>query len=143
MIAFFKPRALFTGTTILKETTNKNLLLTRHCAASNQAHAVVVFSHHRDVKVALDELSCAGFSSDYLTLIARQAKKRLGSLDFATYNCFQPGKFDFNQVAREFFSRLFHKGKYLILIEGSSKDVRTASKIASRRRDRSEVWLFE
>ena len=143
MIAFFRPRALFAGTTTFKETTNRNFLSVKSCANCNYTYAVVVFSHHRDVKVALDELDCAGFSHDCLTLVARHAQRRLGDLKLASNSFFDAQKFDFNQVAQEFFFRLFQKGKYLVLIQGSNKDVRSASKIVARRRDHAEVWLFE
>ncbi|MEL6579990.1 MAG: hypothetical protein AAFQ14_09575 [Cyanobacteria bacterium J06621_12] len=143
MIAFFRPKALFAGTTTFKETTNRNFLSVKHCVSCNYTYAVVVFSHHRDVKVAVDELNCAGFSNDCLTLVARHAQKRLGDLELASNSYFDAQKFNFNQIAQEFFSRLFKKGKYLVLIKGSNKDVRIASKIISRRRDHAEAWLFE
>ena len=141
MIAFFRPRALIAATEILRRT-NTNLLSCRNRASDNHSHAVVVFSHYRDVKVALDELNCAGFSGDCLTLIARHAK-RLDYSGLVTKSCFEPKRFDFNQIAQEFFARLFKRGKYLMLINGGKYDVDAASKIASRRRNHAKVWHFE
>ena len=140
MIAFFRP-TLFAATEIL-QTTNTNLLSNRNRASDHHSYAVVVFSHHRDVKVALEELSCAGFSSDCLTLIARHAK-RLNYSGLVTKSCFDPKQFDFNQIAQDFFSRLFKRGKYLVLINGGEYDVNAASKIVSRRQNHAKVWHFE
>ena len=142
MIAFFRPQVLFTDLAIPKETKAKTLLPNGNRANDYHSHAVVVFSHHRDVKVALDELSCAGFSSDCLTLIARHAK-RLDCSELVAKSCFDPQKFDFSQIAQDFFSKLFRKGKYLILINGGKHDVSAASKIMSRRSNRAKVWHFE
>ena len=142
MIAFFRPQALFTDLAILKETKHKTLLPNNNKANDSHSHAVVVFSHHRDVKVALEELSYAGFSSDCLTLIARHAQ-RLDCSGLVIKSCFDPKQFDFNQIAQDFFSRLFKRGKYLVLIDGGKYDVNAASKIASRRQNHAKVWHFE
>ena len=61
MIAFFRPTPLF-GATERLQTTNTNILSRRNRANDHHSHAVVVFSHYRDVKVALDDLDGAGFS---------------------------------------------------------------------------------
>jgi len=141
MLSFFQPEALFTGKAQFKKISHKNLLSAKH--KSNKNRAVVVFAHHRDVKVALDELNYAGFSYDSLTLIARQAQRCLDDSGLITNSYFDPQKFDFNQVSQKFFLRLFKRGKYLVLVKASEHDVNAASKIMSCRRDRAEVWRFE
>ena len=142
MIAFFRPRALFTGMATFKQTANQSFLSGKNRASDNRSHAVVAFSHHRDVKVALEELNCAGFSTDCLTIIARHAK-RLDDSELVIKSCFDARQFDFSQIAQEFFSRLFKRGKYLVLIDGRKYDVCAASKIISRRQSHVEVWHFE
>ena len=147
MIAFFKPRALFSGTAKFRDN-NISLSTVQNNSQhsnyiTNNTNAVVVFSHHRDVKVALDELSDAGLSNDYMTLITRHAQRCLWNSELAIDSCFNTQRFAFNQVAQEFFRRLFQRGKYLVLITGSKQDVNVASKIMSRRRDHAEVWFFE
>lgn len=143
MIAFFRPRALFTSTVKFRENKNKSLLSVQNNSKYQATNAVVLFSHHRDVKVALGELSDAGFSSDNLTLIARHARRYSWNPELIVNSYFDVAKFGFNQVALEFFRQLFQKGKYLVLITGSKQDVSVASKIMSRRQDHSEAWYFD
>ena len=145
MIAFFRPTPLFGATEKLHTTNtnaNTNVLSRRNRACDHHSHAVVVFSHHRDVKVALDDLDYAGFSGDCLTVIARHAQ-RLDYSGLVTKSCFDAKRFDFNQIAQEFFAKLFKRGKYLMLINGGKYDVDAASKIASRRQNHAKVWHFE
>lgn len=138
-IAFFQPRALFAVKTQLQECSIASIV-----QCDNQRHrAVAVFSHHRDVKVALDELDRNGFSYDGLTLVARQARRCVGYSDLITNSSFDDCKFGLNLEVQKFFSRLFRKGKYLLLFNGSKHDVNAVSKIISRRRNRAEVWRFE
>jgi hypothetical protein len=143
MIALFRLMALFTNTLKLTETTNNNLTSVQNNNSCYPTRAVVVFSHHRDLKVALDELHHAGFSNDWITLITRNTKHCSWCSEFITKNYFDAEKFDFNQVAQKFFWQLFQRGKYLVLLSGNGYDVDAASKIMSRRQDHAKVWHFE
>jgi hypothetical protein len=141
MIAFFRPRALVTELVKLTKPINQNLAVVQK-NRSNETRAVVVFSHHRDLKVALDELRDAGFSDDWLTLMTRDVQRCSWCAELMTKNYFDAEKFDFNQVARDFFFKLFRRGKYLVLISGNERDVDAASKIMSRRQNHAQVWQF-
>ena len=140
-ISFFRPEALFSGKAKLKKISHKNLPSTKH--RNNKNHAVIVFAHHRDVKVALDELNYAGFSYDGLTLIARQAQRCLDYSGLVANSYFDPQKFDVDRVSQEFFLRLFKRGKYLVLVNASEHDTNAVSRIMSRRRGRAKVWRWE
>lgn len=141
MLTLFKPRALFYAPAKLPETTNQNCTLVQNNSC-NQTRAVVVFSHHRDLKVALDELYHAGFSNDWITLITRNTKHCSWCSELIANNYFE-AKFNCGQVAQKFFWRLFQRGKYLVLLSGSDLDVNAASKIMSRRQNHAKVWRFE
>lgn len=141
MIALFRPRALVTELVKLTKPINQNLALVQN-NRSDETRAVVVFSHHRDLKVALDELRDAGFSDDWLTLMTRDVQRCSWCAELMTKNYFDAEKFDFNQVAQDFFFKLFRRGKYLVLISGNEQDVDAASKIMSRRQKHVQVWQF-
>ena len=142
-IAFFQPRALFSSLTPLAANNLVGTLVSGNSCQHTATTAVAVFSHYRDVKVALDELNGDGFSHDSLTLIARQAQKCSGYTDLLTSSSFDASKFGVTPAAQTFFSRLFARGKYLLLVQGSKHDVNAASKIVSRRRNHAQVWHFE
>lgn len=141
MITLFGARALFTGTAKLSETPNQNLEQPQS-KSCHGTRAVAVFSHHRDLKVALDDLHHAGFSDDWITLIARNTKRCSWCSELITKNYFDAEKFDFSKVAQDFFLKLFQRGKYLVLISGDEDDVDAASKIMSRRQNHAKVWQF-
>jgi hypothetical protein len=141
MIALFRPRALVTELVKLTKPINQNLAVVQNNLC-NETRAVVVFSHHRDLKVALDELRDAGFSDDWLTLMTRDVQRCSWCAELMTKNYFDAEKFDFNQVAQDFFFKLFRRGKYLVLISGNERDVDAASKIMSRRQNHAQVWQF-
>lgn len=140
MLTLFKPQTLFAAPAKPEESTNKNCNLVQN--SCNETRAVVVFSHHRDLKVALDELHHAGFSDDWITLMTRNTKHCLWCSQLIANNYFE-AKFNFSQAAHEFFWQLFQRGKYLVLISGDDPDVDAASKIMSRRQNRAKVWRFE
>ena len=138
-----KPKALLNDTTKLKAISHHSCQLIREKRNSSSIYAVVVFSHHRDVKVALDDLRNTGFSSDYIVLVARNVQRHLWCSRLITNNYFDAEKFDFGKVAQKFFAQLFNRGKYLILISGKQHDVNYAAKVMGRRKDHVEVWCFE
>ena len=109
----------------------------------NLANAVIVFSHHRDVRVALDDFRNAGQISDRLILMARNAERYSWHRELSVYNYFDVEEFNCSQADRDFFWRLFQKGKYLLLISATEYDVDSATRIVARRRGHAEVWHFE
>lgn len=133
MKGFFKPKILLSKTQKLPVTP-----LNHHLN-----YAVVVFSHHRDVQVALDDLDNFGLSHDSIVLIAQNVRRYSWSPKLEINNYFAPEKFDFNHIAQEFFLRLFQRRKYLVLITGNSEQVNVISKIMARRHGHAEAWLFE
>lgn len=132
-------KEFFRSDTLLRNT-QKSLAISHH---RNLTYAVVVFSHHRDVQVALDDLDNVGLSYESIVLIAQNAKRYLWSPELKVNNHFAPEKFDFNHIAQEFFLRLFQRRKYLVLITGNPENVNLISKIMARRYGHSEAWLFE
>ena len=103
---------------------------------------VGVFSSHRDVKVAIEELLEAGITRDRFTIIARNWRDRDWLEDLTVYDYFDEQLFGTNSNCQHFFQRLFRRGKYLLSIAGDTKDV-SASAIMSRRRGHAEVWIFK
>jgi hypothetical protein len=140
MITLFGARRLFTSPAKLQETSNNNL---KQFQSKSETLAVAVFSHHRDLKVALDDLHLAGFSDDWITLIARNTKRCCWCSELITKDYFDAEKFNFSKVAQEFFLKLFQRGKYLVLISGNEYDVDAASKIMSRRQNHAQLWQFD
>ena len=140
MEVFFKPRVSLQNTTECQTILNSDRWSTQNEINSDLSRIVGVFSHHRDVKVALEELTEAGFSTNLITLIARNCQRHSWLPKLNTKNCFNDETFSFNRPAREFFQRLFQRGKYLLLITGDEQDLSYASSIIGRRRGHSEVW---
>lgn len=101
---------------------------------------VGVFSHYRDVKVALEELLEAGFPTSMIKLTARNCQHHSWLAEVTTNNYFDESTFNCDRAARKFFRRLFQRGKYLMLVTGNEHDVTYASSIMGRRRGHSEVW---
>ena len=143
MKAFFKSKALLRNATKLKEISHNHSLLIQNKHDNHATYGIVVFSHHRDVKVALDDLRNAGVSQDGIILIARNARRYSWYPRLMINSYFDPEKFNFNQIAQEFFLRLFQRGKYLVLIAGDKYEVNSVSKIMGRRPGHSEVWHFQ
>ena len=103
---------------------------------------VGVFSSHRDVKVAIEELLEAGIESDRLTIVARNWHDRNWLEDLTVYNYFDEQLFGTNLDCQYFFQKLFRRGKYLLSIAGDTRNI-NAGAIMSRRRGRAEVWCFK
>ena len=104
---------------------------------------VGVFSSHRDVKVAIEELLEAGIKSDRFTLVARNWQERHWLNDLTIYNYFNEHLFGTSIVCQNFFQKLFRQGKYLLLIPTDTKDAERIGAIVSRRRGHVEVWYFK
>ena len=139
MKTFLKPQ-LLPENRFEKVSDNSGLIQNKHDDVNS---AVVVFSHHRDVRVALDDLKNAGMTSDRFILMARNAERYSWHRELTIDNYFDVEEFDCSQADRDFFWRLFQKGKYLLLISGSKYDVDSVTKIVARRRGHAEVWHFE
>lgn len=106
---------------------------------NSTAHLIGVFSHHRDVKVALEELEDAGFPSSLITLIARNCQRYSWLPNIKLDNSFDEIKLGCDRATQNFFQRLFRRGKYLLLVSGNSTDLSSAGSIIGRRRH-SQVW---
>lgn len=106
-------------------------------------HAVGVFSHHRDVKVALDDLRDAGFPKDLVTVIARNPKNYSWSSNSDSHNHLNKKNLSWNQIAQHFYQRLFQREQYLILVVGNEKDLNFASLIMGRRKRHARVFLMD
>ena len=140
MKTFFKP--LSSKNKFEAVSHNVRLIQNKHDGDVNSA--VVVFSHHRDVKVALDDLKDAGFGySDRLLLMARNAERYSWHRQLTIYNYFDVEEFDCSHADKDFFWRLFQRGKYLLLISGTRYDINSVTKTVARRRGHAEVWHFE
>lgn len=108
---------------------------------SDLTHEVGVFSHHRDVRVAVEELQEAGFSLSEITLIARRWRSDwLRNLNI--YNSFDEESFGSNEAAQNFFQKLFQRGKYLLLLTGKENEMNAAGAIMGRRQAHAKVWQF-
>ena len=139
MKVFFKPDILLN--TAEYQTLTSDRWLTRNKTDSDLSRIVGVFSHHRDVKVALEELTEAGFSTNLVTLIARNCQRHSWLSKVNTRDYFNDD-FSFNRATNDFFQRLFQRGKYLLLIAGDEPDLSYASSIIGRRRGHSKVWYL-
>jgi len=138
--AFFSPKTFFTSEARLSVS---NTIAKSVKQEGVGYSAVAVFSHHRDVKVALDELNCAGFSHDDLALVARQAQRCQGYSGLICRSSFDDCQLGLESAARQFCVKLLSEGKYLLLVNGSKYDLDAVSKIVSRRHHRVEVWRFK
>ena len=139
MEVFFQPWVSWQNTTECTKVPDRDRWLTQN-ESSDSTRIVGVFSHHRDVKVALEELTEAGFPTSSITLIARNCQRHSWLPKVDTNSYFDEETFNFNRSAREFFQRLFQRGKYLLSIAGDESDVIYAGKIIGRRRGHSAVW---
>ncbi len=142
MKTFFKPQTILFGNNRF-EAVSYNPRLIQDRRDDDLANAVIVFSHHRDVRVALDDFRDVGFESDRLILMARNAGRYSWHRELTAYNYFDLEEFNCSQADRDFFWRLFQKGKYLLLFSGTRYDVDSATRIVARRRGHAEVWHFE
>ena len=142
MKTFFRPQTLLFENNRF-EAVSYNARLIQNKCEGDVANAVIVFSHHRDVRVALDDFRNAGLISDRLILMARNAGRYSWHRELTAYNYFDVEEFDCIQADKDFFWQLFQKGKYLLLISGTRYDVDSATRIVARRRGHAEVWHFE
>jgi hypothetical protein len=103
---------------------------------------VGVFFHHRDVKVALEDLAEIGFPVSKVSLIARDCKQ------YDWNNCLQLcDRFDNNLLKLpdtliKVLRRYFNRGKYLTIVSGTEADVKIVSAILNRRPKHAKVWHF-
>ncbi|BAZ46157.1 hypothetical protein NIES4102_31860 [Chondrocystis sp. NIES-4102] len=111
-------------------------------AKSNNSYrqAVGIFSHHRDVKVALEELREVGFPLNKINLIARNYQKH--DWNYGLEICDRP---DFNLFKLPTFlipvlQSYFNKGKYLAIVSGTQADIKMAGSILARRPKHAKVW---
>ncbi|MGV2831115.1 hypothetical protein [Myxosarcina sp. GI1(2024)] len=101
---------------------------------------VGVFVHHRDAKVAIEDLRDAGFPLNWIKLISRDCWRYHWLDGLHTCDRFDGQFFGTSDQCWRFFQRLFQRGKYLIAIEAPGHSLEYAEAILSRRRGRGEVW---
>ena len=106
MKAFLESKASLSDTVKLEKAKNNNYLFSIENNSSKLTHAVGVFSHHRDVKVALEELRDTGFPLNWITLIARDCWRYSWSPGLSIYNYCDEGTLSFNQNSQHFFSAI-------------------------------------
>jgi hypothetical protein len=99
--------------------------------------AIAVFFHHRDVKVALEELKNAGIPLTWVTLIARNCQRHQWLPGLTICDRFE------ETLCRQFFFKYFQKGNYLLTVQGTEDAIQFAAQILSRRRKHSEVWYLQ
>ena len=107
---------------------------------STSAQVVGVFSHHRDVKVALEELSEAGFPGSLITLITSNHQYNDWFSELNTANDFNWQLLDSNHGIWNFFRRLFKQSNYFLLVQGNEADLNSAGSIMGRRLGHGTVW---
>ncbi|WP_052055586.1 hypothetical protein [Myxosarcina sp. GI1] len=117
-----------------------NRTFANNVIAKNNSRTVGVFLHHRDAKVALQDLQDAGFPLKWITLISQNCWQYSWLKGLRTCDRFNKHFFNSSDKSWQFFQRLFQRGKYLIAIEAPSNSLRCAEAILSRRRGHGEVW---
>ena len=121
---------------------HSNSSITENTNASINSE-VGVFASHRDVRVAIEELLEAGFSCDRIALIARHAERYDWLDNLTVYDSFPENLFGTNNIDPHLFRRLFHRGKYLLLVVGENSDLKLARTIIGRRRGHAKVWYVQ
>ena len=93
MKTFFRPLTLLFENNRF-EAVSHNVRLIQDKDDGDLVNAVIVFSHHRDVRVALDDFRNAGCRSDRLILMARNAGRYSWHRELTPYNYFDLEEFD-------------------------------------------------
>jgi len=108
--------------------------------SATSAQVIGMFSHHRDVKVALEELHEAGFPDSLITLVTsnRRYKAWFSELNIKNHSDWQ--LFESNHGVQNFFQRLFNRGKYLLLVKGDEVELNSVGSIMFRRHGHGEIW---
>ena len=108
--------------------------------SSTSAQVIGVFSHHRDVKVALEDLIEAGFPSSLITLVTSNHLYNTWFSELKTGSDLDWRFFDPDHSILSFFLRLFKKSRYFLLVQGDEVDLNSAGSIMGRRRGHGNVW---
>lgn len=117
-----------------------NLKITNH---QNYAQKVVgVFFHHRDVKVALEDLKEIGFPISKVSLVARDCKQYHWNESLQICDRFDTNLLRLPETLIRVLQKYFNRGQYLTIVSGSQTDVEIASAILSRRPKHAKVWYF-
>jgi hypothetical protein len=104
--------------------------------------AVGVFFHHRDVKVALEDLIEIGFPVSKISLIARDCKRYDWNNNLQICDRFDNNLLKLPEALIHLLQRYFNRGKYLTIVSGTKADVEIASAILNRRPKHAKVWHF-
>ena len=103
MKTLMKPKVSLSDTVGLKELKSGNCLFPTEKLDSDLARVVGVFSHHRDVQVALEELKDAGYPFNWITLIARNCQQYNWLPNLIIDECFNEKAFDLNRISQDFW----------------------------------------
>lgn len=103
---------------------------------------VGVFFHHRDVKVALEDLTEIGFPVNKISLIARDCKRYDWNDNLQICDRFDTNLLKLPEALIHLLQKYFNRGKYLTIVSGTKADVERASAILNRRPKHAKVWHF-
>jgi hypothetical protein len=104
--------------------------------------AIGVFFHHRDVKVALEDLTEIGFPVSKISLIARDCKQYNWNDSLQISDRFDNNLLKLPEALIHLLQSYFNRGKYLTIVSGTKADVEIASAILNRRPKHARVWHF-
>jgi hypothetical protein len=104
--------------------------------------AVGVFFHHRDVKVALEDLTEIGFPVNKISLIARDCKRYNWNDNLQICDRFDNNLLKLPEALINLLQSYFNRGKYLTIVSGTKADVEIASAVLNRRPKHAKVWHF-
>jgi hypothetical protein len=104
--------------------------------------AIGVFFHHRDVKVALEDLTEIGFPANKISLIARDCKRYNWNVPLQICDRFDNNLLKLPESLIRLLQSYFNRGKYLTIVSGTQADVEIASAILNRRPKHAKVWYF-
>ena len=115
----------------------------KHPPKHRTTSAVGVFFHHRDVKVALEELAEINFPLNKVSIIARDGKQYNWNDDrLKICSRFNANLLELPESLRYLLHHYFNRRRYLVLVSGVETEIKIASKILSRRPKHCEVWQW-
>jgi hypothetical protein len=104
--------------------------------------AIGVFFHHRDVKVALEDLTEIGFPANKISLIARDCKQYNWNIPLQICDRLDNNLLKLPESLIRLLQSYFNRGKYLTIVSGTQADIEIASAILNRRPKHARVWHF-
>ncbi len=103
-------------------------------AATMRRHrAVGVFPHRREAQDALAELRDSGFSMGQVSLVARDYDRNHGIAGLDVRDRLDNTRYGFPNERVRFYDDRVNRGEYLVMVHGTSDEIRRAEAILSRR----------